>query len=117
MREALYLVENGIADPTQIDTVVKEGLGLRWASNGPFEISDRGGLDVWANVTGHLFPELSTSTLAPESLLTKVTNGELGVKNGKGYYRYEDPHSTTENMKNSLEQLVSLKKKMEDQWD
>ncbi|QJD82803.1 3-hydroxyacyl-CoA dehydrogenase family protein [Cohnella herbarum] len=114
IREALYLVENGIADPGQIDTVVKEGLGLRWAFKGPFEIADLGGLDVWAKVTGHLFPELSTNTLAPESLLTKVADGELGVKSGYGYYRYEDPSSTAEKMKNSIDQLVSFKKRIEE---
>lgn len=112
LREALYLLENGIADSFQIDSVIKDGLGLRWAFKGPFEVADLGGLDVWAKVTGHLFPELSTSTHVPESLLTKVVRGELGLKSGKGYYNYEDPIETTEQMKNNLEHLVYLKKKV-----
>jgi len=111
LRESLFLLENGIADPDQIDTAVREGLGLRWAFKGPFEIADLGGLDIWAKVTGHLFPELSTSTAAPESILGKVKNGNLGVKSGEGFYSYEDAGSATEQWNNQLEQLASLKKK------
>jgi 3-hydroxybutyryl-CoA dehydrogenase len=111
MREACYLLENGVADAQQIDTAVKDGLGLRWAFKGPFEIADLGGLDVWAKVTGHLFPELGISTDSPESLQKRVRSGELGVKSSKGYYDYEDPSGTVEQMNDSLLQLVSLKAK------
>ena len=35
MREALHLLEEGIASPADIDAVMKHGLGLRWALLGP----------------------------------------------------------------------------------
>lgn len=109
MREACYLLENEIADAEQIDTVVKEALGLRFAFKGPFEIADLGGLDIWSKVTGHLFPELGVSRSAPDSLLAKVGEGQLGVKSGTGYYRYEDAGEIVNELERQLQELVKLK--------
>jgi 3-hydroxyacyl-CoA dehydrogenase len=39
-REALALVENGIADAEAVDAIVRHSLGLRWAFMGPFETMD-----------------------------------------------------------------------------
>ncbi|BBI32292.1 3-hydroxyacyl-CoA dehydrogenase family protein [Cohnella abietis] len=111
MREASYLLENGVADAAQIDTVVTEGLGLRWALKGPFEIADLGGLDIWAKVTCHLFPELSNGSETPESIKQNVHKGKLGVKSGGGYYEYADPSKASEQMAESLQQLVSFTRK------
>ncbi|WP_127581685.1 3-hydroxyacyl-CoA dehydrogenase family protein [Paenibacillus koleovorans] len=115
MREAIHLVESGVADVEQVDTVVREGLGLRWAFKGPFEIADLGGLDIWAKVTGHLFPELSGSSTAPESILDKVAHGELGTKTGRGFYEYNETSQTTSPMSENINQLVAYKKAKEAQ--
>jgi 3-hydroxyacyl-CoA dehydrogenase len=40
VREAAHLLENGVADVDAIDAVVRDGLGLRWALLGPFEVAD-----------------------------------------------------------------------------
>jgi 3-hydroxybutyryl-CoA dehydrogenase len=48
IREALHLLEAGIATPADIDAAVKHGLGLRWAFLGPLELVDLGGVDVRA---------------------------------------------------------------------
>ncbi len=110
LREAFYLLENGIADAEQIDTVVKEALGLRYAFKGPFEIADLGGLDIWSKVTGHLFPELGVSRSAPESLLAKAAEGQLGAKSGAGFYRYDDADEVKDNFEQQLQDLVRLKR-------
>lgn len=112
MREACYLLDTGVANADQIDTVVKEGLGLRWAFKGPFEIADLGGLDIWSKVTGHLFPTLSISDEAPQSITAKVADGELGVKRGQGFYRYEDAAAIAADMHDGIQKLVTLKKIM-----
>jgi len=109
MREACHLLESGVADAAQIDTAVRDGLGIRWAFKGPFEIADLGGLDIWSKVTGHLFPELDDRTEAPESLLDKTGRGELGVKTGKGYYDYADPAKTIEEMTERLQRFNAFK--------
>jgi 3-hydroxyacyl-CoA dehydrogenase len=36
VREALHLVETGIADPVAVDAVIRDGLALRWATIGNF---------------------------------------------------------------------------------
>jgi L-gulonate 3-dehydrogenase len=51
LREAYCLLRDGIASVEGIDTVMKDGLGRRWAFMGPFETSDlnvRGGLEAHA---------------------------------------------------------------------
>ena len=42
-REAIYLVEQGVVSPAELDTVMTNSLGLRWASVGPFLGSHLGG--------------------------------------------------------------------------
>lgn len=51
LREAYCLVRDGAASVEDIDTVVREGLGLRWSFMGPFETADlntRGGIAAHA---------------------------------------------------------------------
>jgi ketoreductase RED1 len=42
-REAIYLVEQGVVSPADLDTVMTNSLGLRWATVGPFLGSHLGG--------------------------------------------------------------------------
>ncbi|MEU6344580.1 3-hydroxyacyl-CoA dehydrogenase NAD-binding domain-containing protein [Streptomyces sp. NPDC046977] len=42
-REAVYLVQQGVVSPEDLDTVVTHSLGLRWATVGPFLGSHLGG--------------------------------------------------------------------------
>lgn len=88
MREACHLFEEGVADPREIDLAVTAGIGLRWALSGPFEVADYGGLDIWAKVTGHLFPSLSNSQATPAAIMDKWEAGKLGAKSGEGFYSY-----------------------------
>lgn len=90
VREALWLLRNGIASAKVIDTTVVQGIGPRWALAGPFEVMDRGGLDVWEAVTGRLFPLLSTEASTPEQISAQVVKGCLGQKSGRGFHNYED---------------------------
>ena len=40
VREAMNLVQRGVADVAAIDAVIRDGLGLRWALMGPFGVGD-----------------------------------------------------------------------------
>lgn len=40
IREAMSLVQRGVADVDAIDAVIRDGLGLRWALMGPFGVGD-----------------------------------------------------------------------------
>ena len=87
-REAMALVQQGIATPEQIDEAVKFGFGLRMPVTGVFGTADAGGLDVYLQICGLLFPHLSNRTTAPESLSALVASGRLGLKAGAGWKDY-----------------------------
>jgi 3-hydroxyacyl-CoA dehydrogenase len=40
MREAIHLVESGVADVDAVDTTMRDGLGLRWALLGSFGVNN-----------------------------------------------------------------------------
>jgi 3-hydroxyacyl-CoA dehydrogenase len=67
LREALWLVENGVATPRTVDLVVSSGLARRSRYTGPFETIALGGVDAWTQVAANLFPVLSAAT-APVDL-------------------------------------------------
>ena len=62
-REAMNLVDQGIAAPEDVDRVVKYGFGLRLALMGPLERADLGGLDITYRVQKYLLPYLCNETL------------------------------------------------------
>ena len=88
LREALYIVENGIADMEDVDTVFKAGLGLRYAALGPFRVCDLGGLDTFNRVNKYLNACLSDSKEGDPLLDEIVSQGRYGVKSGAGFYDY-----------------------------
>jgi 3-hydroxybutyryl-CoA dehydrogenase len=64
LREALWIVENGVASPDTVDEIVRYGLARRWRLTGPFETVALGGADTFAAVANNLFPHLSSATAA-----------------------------------------------------
>jgi len=88
MREAFHLLEMGVADAQDIDTVMTDGPGVRWPFVGPLETADLGGLDVWRRVIENLAPELCRDQRAPAPLRDRVERGDLGAKSGRGIYDY-----------------------------
>jgi 3-hydroxyacyl-CoA dehydrogenase len=61
LREAYCLVRDGVATVDDIDRVMRDGLGRRWAVVGPFETVDlntRGGIDVHANRMGPAYARM-----------------------------------------------------------
>jgi len=90
LREAMHIVESGIADKEDVDKVLKYGLGMRYACLGPFEVADLGGLDTFYRIAEYLFEDLSDAKEVPSMLKDLVTDGAWGVKSGKGFYDYSD---------------------------
>ena len=89
-REAISLVEKGIAEPEDIDRVVKYGFGLRLPFLGPLETADLAGLDLVYDIHQYLFPELENRT-TPSPLLKKlVDQKKMGVKTKGGLYPWTD---------------------------
>nr|WP_284444994.1 3-hydroxyacyl-CoA dehydrogenase family protein [Microbacterium yannicii] len=88
LREALALIEAGIASPSTVDQIVVNGLAPRWAAAGPIGIADLGGLDIWERVSVELFPLLSAASQPSPLLTALVETGHLGAKSGRGFYEH-----------------------------
>jgi len=65
LREALWLVDSGVASPEAVDLVVRDGLARRWQLTGPFETAELGGVQTFAAIAALLFPALSSDRDAP----------------------------------------------------
>ena len=91
LREALSIVDKGIASAEDVDTVVKMSFGRRLAVAGPFEVFDIAGWDTIAKIIDQLFPDLDSSAAIPSSINGMVSRGELGVKSGSGFYEWDNP--------------------------
>jgi 3-hydroxybutyryl-CoA dehydrogenase len=61
LREALWIVDNGVATPEAVDEVVRFGNARRWEYVGPFAAAALGGIGTWQRVAGELFPVLSNA--------------------------------------------------------
>lgn len=85
-REAIKLVENGIASAEDVDKVVRNAFGLRLAFLGPLETADLAGLDLVYDIHEDLFPHLDRSTEPSSFLKAKVEKGHTGAKSGKGFH-------------------------------
>ena len=88
LREALYIVGSGAATVEDVDTVLKAGMGLRYAALGPFGVADFGGLDTFDHINSYLNADLCDSKEGSKLLHDMVQAGKLGVKSGAGFYDY-----------------------------
>lgn len=89
LREALYLVEEGILSPEDVDRVLRGGVGFRYPWLGPLQTVDLGGLDVFHTISGYLFKELSTMQEPPAFFDRLAAEGKHGLKSGEGFYKYQ----------------------------
>jgi 3-hydroxybutyryl-CoA dehydrogenase len=99
-REVFTLIEKGVASADDIDKALKFGPGFRSATTGMLEVADMGGLDIWCIVEDNLFKELDNSDKACDLLRSKVENGQLGLKTGKGFFEY--PEEVKQNVQNDF---------------
>jgi len=85
MREALSLVEQGIATPDDIDTAVRYSFGFRYAAVGPMtqkEISGWEGMTLAAEL---IYPSLSNITAPPSCVTNLIKTGKTGIAKGAGF--------------------------------
>ena len=98
IREATWLVENGVATPEDIDTAVKEALGTRLEVVGPLELSDLSGVDLVNNVAKGLYRSLDSSQGPQKLIQDMVARGEVGIKTGKGFYNWKNGSKNVEDI-------------------
>jgi 3-hydroxybutyryl-CoA dehydrogenase len=81
-REAVSIVERGIADAKTVDDSIKYSFGMRLPVFAPLETADSGGLDLTLAIHRYVFPFLEDSHKPSRLLEEKVAKNELGFKTG-----------------------------------
>lgn len=108
-REAISLLEKGVASAEDIDTVVKWSLGIRLVSTGPLEQRDLNGIDIHTDIASYLYKDLENRTTPSQLLIDKIHEKELGTKTNKGFYEW-DQNTKKEIIRNKNETLLEIVK-------
>ncbi len=88
LNEACFALQEGIGTAEDIDTGVKLGLNHPM---GPLQLADFIGLDTVVAIAEVLQREFGDDKYRPANILRQhVSAGWLGVKTGRGFYRYEN---------------------------
>ena len=85
-REAIYLVQEGVATAEEIDTVARLTFALRMPALGPLENMDLVGLDLIGAIHDYLMEALSNDAETLPALRERIGRGELGAKSGAGFH-------------------------------
>ena len=93
INEAAFIKMEGVSDIAGIDAAMKLGANHPM---GPLELGDFIGLDICLAIMDVLYNETGDSKYRACPLLRKmVRGGNLGVKSGKGFYKYNEDRTKT----------------------
>jgi len=88
MREALHLLDEGVASAEAIDTVVRWGIGYKLGVVGPLRLLDMAGLDIYTSVASYLNRDLCNDSGISSTVTRRVGEGRLGIKTQAGLFDY-----------------------------
>ena len=103
-REAISIVDQGIAEAAEVDEVVKMGFGMRLPVLGPLENADLVGLELTHAVQDYILKYLEASPEPAPILQRKIDQGNLGFKTGCGLQSWSEQEmvDTRERLANHL---------------
>jgi len=107
-REALWILENEVADADTIDKTVRYSFGMRLPQLGPMENIDMVGADLAYNVHAYLFNHLDNSTTASPILEELKNQGKLGFKSGGDGLQQWTPEQIEKSRKDLNEHLIKM---------
>ena len=90
MREALYLVADGVVSPEGIDAAVRYGFGFRFLACGPMKQKEMSGWDTNLYAGTSLYPSLHSEQTPPRFLKDMVAKGHIGMKSKRGLWEWTD---------------------------
>jgi 3-hydroxybutyryl-CoA dehydrogenase len=90
LREAVHIVEEGLATPRDIDKALMYSFMPRYTSVGLFEHQDAAGLDMVKSIEDYLLPTLSNCNCTPQFFNKLVEEQKLGMKTGEGVYEWPE---------------------------
>jgi len=85
LNEAMKLVDSGVATKEDVDKAMMLGANFPM---GPFALADYVGLDVAYAAITTMYNALGEYYKPSDTLKGLVENGHLGMKTGKGFYKY-----------------------------
>ncbi len=112
-REAISIVEHGIADAATVDDAIKQSFGIRIAVLGPIENADMVGLDLTLAIHNTVLKDLEASPNPSPLLRDKVKKGELGFKSGKGFYDSWTPERVKRTRENLMKYLIEYSRRQQ----
>lgn len=89
LREAYYLIGEGIVSPEQVDDVARRLLAPRMCVTGILEQKDISGLDTHALAQRSIVPHLYNSPEPAPYLQDLYKAGKFGLKTGSGFYEWD----------------------------
>lgn len=90
MREALYLVADGVVTPEAVDTAVRYGFGFRFLACGPMMQKEMSGWDTNFYAGSSVYPHLYAGKIPPQFLKDMVAKGHIGMKTRRGLWEWTD---------------------------
>ena len=88
-KQTLFMWGNDFVDFRDVDRAWRTFTGMRM---GPFGLMDTVGLDTVYNIEMVYYNNSKDpKDKPPKALVDKIKRGELGVKSGKGFYKYPNP--------------------------
>ena len=106
-REAISIVERGIATAEDVDKAIKYGFGMRLGVRAPMEVIDAGGTDLTYSIHQYLFPHIENSTEPSKLLKQKLDEGKLGFKSGEGFMKWSR-EDIDKSQKDLIEGLIKV---------
>lgn len=96
-REAIHLVETGVASPADVDLVASLCFGLRLPAVGPFANMDLVGLELLSQIQSYLLADLSKAEGVMPAVKERLDRGDTGMRTGRGFFDWKerDPASVT----------------------
>jgi 3-hydroxybutyryl-CoA dehydrogenase len=90
LRDILYLIDNDIVTPEELDMAAKAGWAVRMMVVGLIQRIDFGGLDLSIKSLDNPYvqSQMTPQDYKPTKIYELVKQGHLGVKTGKGFYDY-----------------------------
>jgi 3-hydroxybutyryl-CoA dehydrogenase len=90
MREALSLVDAGIATPDDVDTAVRYSFGFRYAAVGPMTQKEISGWEGMAGASVEIWPDLYNVKELQPSMAKLIADGKYGMKSKEGFRTWSD---------------------------
>jgi 3-hydroxybutyryl-CoA dehydrogenase len=88
-REIYHLMDTGVVTAVDVDRAVRFGFGFRFQILGPIIARDIQGVGLHLTTARNLYPSLYNGRHLPRTVEKLVKAGHLGVRTGRGFYKWD----------------------------